>query len=148
MQINRVKYKDLEEIPENERRSFLIDFIREHIAEVLGLTFPEEINIRQRLFDLGIDSLMAVELKNKFSISFERPLRATLLFDYPTVEVLADYLINEVLNLEFSKQSEDLQKLPDNIRTDPENDQEKLTYDETRDLLARELAAITEDKHK
>ena len=51
------------------------------------------------LNDLGLDSLMAVELRNMLGAGLElaRPLPATLLFDYPTMDALADYLSVHVL---------------------------------------------------
>jgi len=66
--------------------------IREEVARVIGSAAPDRIGSRQRLFDLGVDSLMAVELKNRLEALSGRPLRATLVFDHPTVEALADHL--------------------------------------------------------
>ena len=42
--------------------------------------------------DLGMDSLMAVELQRRLEHSMGCSLRSTLMFDYPTVESLAAYL--------------------------------------------------------
>ena len=42
---------------------------------------------------MGLDSLMAVELKRLVSESFACPLPATVVFNYPTVDRLADYLM-------------------------------------------------------
>jgi hypothetical protein len=52
--------------------------------------------------DLGIDSLMAVELRNALSWELELPqaLPATLIFDYPNVEAIAEYLASQVLTLD------------------------------------------------
>ncbi|NEQ87682.1 MAG: acyl carrier protein, partial [Moorea sp. SIO2I5] len=58
------------------------------------------IEARQSLFNLGLDSLMAVELRNNLEKSTEHSLRSTLLFDYPTLEALVNYLLQEVLILE------------------------------------------------
>jgi hypothetical protein len=48
------------------------------------------------LQDMGLDSLMALELRNVLAQAMGRPLSATLLFDYPTVRGLAGYLLGLV----------------------------------------------------
>jgi myxalamid-type polyketide synthase MxaB len=83
-----------------ERKALLMSHIRTQIAKVLGLGSPERVGLRQRLFDLGMDSLMAVELKSRLEASLNCSLRSTLMFDYPTVEALVDYLAIEILALE------------------------------------------------
>jgi acyl carrier protein len=86
--------------PESRRRAILRDYVGNQVAVVLGERAADGIRPRQRLFDLGIDSLMAVELKNRLQSGMTIPLGATLVFDHPTVEVLADYLLERwsVLN--------------------------------------------------
>jgi hypothetical protein len=42
---------------------------------------------------VGLDSLMALEMRNRLAAAFERPLGATLLFDHPTIGALADFLM-------------------------------------------------------
>jgi len=87
-------------VPENQRRGILRDYVGTQVAAVLGERTADGIRPRQRLFDLGIDSLMAVELKNRLQSAFGIPLGATLVFDHPTVEALTDHLLEEwsVLN--------------------------------------------------
>ncbi len=89
----------LKAAPVNERRTILMDFIREQIAKVLGLNSLEEIEPQARFFDLGLDSLMAVELNHLFESNLGYTINQTIIFDYPTVEALVDYLAVEVLNL-------------------------------------------------
>jgi hypothetical protein len=50
---------------------------------------------RARLFDLGLESLMAVELRGRFEQSIGCALRSTLLFDYPTIEALVGHLASK-----------------------------------------------------
>ena len=45
------------------------------------------------LQQLGLDSLMALELRNVLAQAFGRPFSATLLFDYPTIRGLAQHLL-------------------------------------------------------
>ena len=85
--------------PTQERRNLLVTYIRSQVAKVIGLQ-PQQIALDQNLMDLGQDSLMAIELRNWLKSSLECPLRSTLLFDYPTIDALVDYLFQEVLTLE------------------------------------------------
>ena len=129
--------KQLEESPVKEHRAILFRHIRAEIARVLELKTSEQIQPSQKLFDeLGIDSLMAVELKNRLQASVGHPLRSTLVFDYPTLESLVDYLSQE---LAFS----------DEVGTQPESghdaslaELEQLSEAEAEALLLKELDKI------
>ena len=84
--------EQLRQMPAANRKSLLINLVRSHVAQVLGMAALEQIGLRRRLFDLGVDSLMAVELKNRLQSELGCSLRPTLLFDHPTVEAIADFL--------------------------------------------------------
>ncbi len=88
-------------LPAEEWRAQLADFLRTQLAQVLGFPNADKIQLRQRLFDLGLDSLMAVELKNRLEAGLSLAIAPTLMFDYPTVEALVDYLTTE-LNQKFA----------------------------------------------
>ncbi|XUM24980.1 polyketide synthase dehydratase domain-containing protein [Bradyrhizobium oligotrophicum S58] len=66
--------------------------LRELLGHVLGLADADTIAPRTRLFDLGLDSLAALELREDLGERLGAPLHATLLFDYPTIEALLDHL--------------------------------------------------------
>ncbi|MGE3270251.1 MAG: acyl carrier protein, partial [Chloroflexota bacterium] len=72
----------------------------ERAAAVLGAN-ASQMDARRPLNELGLDSLTAVELRNLLGrgLDLKRPLPATLVFDYPTVEAIADYLARDVLAL-------------------------------------------------
>jgi NADPH:quinone reductase-like Zn-dependent oxidoreductase/NAD(P)-dependent dehydrogenase (short-subunit alcohol dehydrogenase family)/SAM-dependent methyltransferase len=82
--------------PANERRPLLIAHIRDQVRRALGFDARYTIDDRQPLSDIGLDSLMAVELRNMLgaSLAVQRSLPATLLFDYPTIDTLAGYLMD------------------------------------------------------
>ncbi len=86
----------LEEAPPGGRRRLLVAHVRDEAATVLALDAPQAVGVGQGLRDLGLDSLMAVELRNRLQASVGRPLPATLAFDHPTVEAIADFLAAEL----------------------------------------------------
>ncbi len=102
----------LNETPVGERHARLFDYVRSQVAATLGMTSPEQLEPRQRLFDIGIDSLMAVELKNRLESGLGIPLRSTLVFDYPTVAALVKHLSEDVLSPLFPQvQAETIESL-------------------------------------
>ncbi|MGC9502010.1 SDR family NAD(P)-dependent oxidoreductase, partial [Streptomyces sp. WG7] len=79
-------------VPADDRRSFLHDLINDHVAVVLGHSRSTRIDTGQAFKELGFDSLTAVELRNRLAAVTGLSLPATLVFDYPTVAVLAEYV--------------------------------------------------------
>jgi acyl transferase domain-containing protein/NADP-dependent 3-hydroxy acid dehydrogenase YdfG/SAM-dependent methyltransferase/acyl carrier protein len=71
----------------------LVDLVSEEAAAVLGYPPGETLPRTANLFDLGLDSLMAVELRNRLQARLDgRPLSATLLFDFSTIDTLCAHL--------------------------------------------------------
>ena len=94
--------RSLNEALPSERVDLLIGYVRDQVAGVLRMTGAAGLGPRQRLMDLGIDSLMAVELRNRLASGLDvgRSLPATLMFDYPTIEAIATYLERSALGFE------------------------------------------------
>lgn len=90
----------------SQRRLLLLHHVQSNLARVLGLSSPEELDPQQGLADLGMDSLMAVELRNRLQGSLGCPVPPTVVFDYPTITALVDYLA-EVLKLETADTPDD-----------------------------------------
>ncbi|MBU0485487.1 MAG: SDR family NAD(P)-dependent oxidoreductase [Proteobacteria bacterium] len=82
----------LNEFSVEERKGQLLSFVKTQVAAVLGLRNTQELELRQRLFDIGMDSLMAVELKNRLQAGLGFDIRSTLVFDYPTLEAMVNHL--------------------------------------------------------
>nr|RNJ67694.1 MAG: aminotransferase class I/II-fold pyridoxal phosphate-dependent enzyme [Leptolyngbya sp. IPPAS B-1204] len=87
-----------------DRAATLQHQIREQLARVLGFSSAEAVDPHENFGDLGMDSLMAVEFRNRLEASLGCPIPQTLAFDYPTVSLLADYLMQH-LNQEGSQHS-------------------------------------------
>ena len=85
-----------------ERRSMMHDHVREQVVRVLGLDQGVVLRSDQGFTDLGMDSLMAVELSNRLKATLRQPLPSTLAFEQPTIEDLSAYLLDKVLKLAVS----------------------------------------------
>src|SRR5712691_3034150 len=75
-----------------ERRGLLTAMLCAELIRVLGLGPEARIDPRKNLADLGVDSLRAVDAKIGLEKSLDCALPTTLLYDYPTVESLVNYL--------------------------------------------------------
>jgi hypothetical protein len=93
--------EQLEAAAPARRRSLLYSYVEKQAAKVLGLPPGHLVEADRPLHEMGLDSLMAVELRNSLSASLERHLPATVLFDYPTLNLLTAYLGREVLRWDF-----------------------------------------------
>lgn len=79
-------------LPLPERVPAIERLIRETVATLLGLESYLEVEREKGLFDLGIDSLTAIDLKDRLEKSLGRTLRTTIALDYPTAARMAAYL--------------------------------------------------------
>jgi SAM-dependent methyltransferase len=72
----------------------LVDYVRQRVLKVTRSNASRAIGRRDRLMDLGVDSLMAVELRTVLGadLGLTHSLPATLIFDYPSIEDIARYL--------------------------------------------------------
>ncbi|NGM19909.1 SDR family NAD(P)-dependent oxidoreductase [Roseomonas stagni] len=77
------------------KRDALADAVAEAIGRILGLG-DTPLDRARPLAELGLDSLMAVELRNTLSAAIGRPLRASLVFDHPSAEALIAHLSAEL----------------------------------------------------
>ncbi|MFD0407849.1 SDR family NAD(P)-dependent oxidoreductase [Kitasatospora sp. NPDC127116] len=90
----------LEALPEPEQRALLLDLVVTHSASILG-TAPAGIDDPRQLFrDHGVDSLTAIELRNRLNAATGLRLPATLVFDFPTPEQLVNHLYGQLCSPE------------------------------------------------
>ncbi|MDT5218314.1 MAG: hypothetical protein QOF15_419, partial [Mycobacterium sp.] len=84
--------------PVQQRKKLVLDYLRDVVVEVTRID-AAEIREEAGFFDLGMDSLMAVELRRRIEHAVGEELPATLAMDYPRLVDVADYLLGEVLGI-------------------------------------------------
>jgi acyl carrier protein len=91
--------RQLHEVPEAQRGSFVTEHLQRQLQQILGLAQPPAAT--SRFLELGMDSLMAVELRNRLLSQFGSAftINATAVFDYPTIGSLAEYLAGQTPEL-------------------------------------------------
>jgi acyl transferase domain-containing protein/acyl carrier protein len=79
--------------PASKRLALITTHLQREVAQVLGLDSSQSVGIQQGFAELGMDSLMTVDLKNRLEASLGETLSSTLAFNYPNIELLAEFLI-------------------------------------------------------
>ncbi len=125
-----------------ERRRLVQSFVRQQAAKVLALDPTQPIDIGQSLNELGLDSLMALELRNALGTGLKRTLPATLLFNYSSIEALTQYIYRNVLALDDASHAA-------SEGSDDRTALDRLADNEIATILAEKLAALAiEDKER
>jgi amino acid adenylation domain-containing protein len=83
-------------LSQSEVYKALIEKTATEIQNVLGLDSSQRIDPEEGFFDMGLDSLTAIELRNRLQKLTGLSLGAMVVFDYPSVKDLANYLAEEL----------------------------------------------------
>ena len=127
-----------------DRRDVLLAALQVHAGAVLGVegALPDP---RTGLTELGMDSLMAVELRNRLQHALGIALAPTLAFDCPTIDAMAEYLL---VALAPADRASSVRPAAARAAAPVEADVAQvggMSEEEVRALLAGELAALAID---
>jgi hypothetical protein len=100
------------------------------------------LDIHQGLFEMGMDSLMSVELKTRLEKSIGKPLPSTLTFNYPTIAELTEYITSAHFSIEKAEVAT-APDVPDTaVTSTPVDEVDDLSEDELADLLLKKLQEL------
>ncbi|NTX60835.1 type I polyketide synthase [Myxococcus sp. CA051A] len=125
-----------------KRAQLLETHLCEQAGHVLRLA-PSRIDPQQPFGNMGLDSLMGLELRNRLEASLGLRLPATLVWRYPTVESLVEHLA-EQLKLPITTQAEQPRDEAAALEAVLVNNVNQLSDEEAEALLAEKLAALAE----
>ncbi|MFY0523910.1 type I polyketide synthase [Archangium gephyra] len=86
----------------HERPQVLASSLQEEVARILRLE-PTQLDWRQGFAEMGMDSLMAIELRNVLQKGLGVSVPATVALDHPTIDFLVQHLLENVLKLEVQE---------------------------------------------
>ncbi|HEY1841615.1 MAG TPA: type I polyketide synthase [Mycobacterium sp.] len=91
--LRSTEFRDaLRDAEPTRRRGILVDLVTAQVVAAMGLASSQLLDPAAGFFQSGMDSLMSVTLQRALSDSLGETLPASVVFDYPTVEALSDYL--------------------------------------------------------
>ena len=114
-------------------------YLKDIIQKILGIKDDSVIKYNKPLSELGIDSLLGLEIKKSIDSAIGIKLPATLVFNYPTIDKISEFLLSDVLNEKVSSESmnnlekeiseDESDKMIDNINELSDAEAEKLLLD-------------------
>ncbi|MFF2332011.1 KR domain-containing protein, partial [Streptomyces sp. NPDC058103] len=87
----------LSELDASSQRELVQGLVRSQMATVRGLDGSASVDLARPFRELGFDSLMAIEFRNRLASVAEQRLPATLVFDYPTPDAVVDFLRRQLV---------------------------------------------------
>lgn len=135
--------RKLDDAPPSEHPRLVAGYVREQALRVLGIAPTQPLDPRQPLQELGLDSLMAIELKDALSRGVGGSLPATLIFDHHSVEALSTYLLDTVLRPESAIEAEQAAT----ATASPEEDGDLLTLLASLEQLSEDEAQVLLSGH-
>lgn len=129
-----------------EGRRRLQSHVQQQIAAVLGLRAGFRFEPHHGLRDLGIDSLMSIELRNRLQAAFGKSLPSTLVFDYPTVDAVTDFLGRQLFGNDGAAAGRSTDPEVDRRRDADLAEISQLSQEDAEALLLEELSRVNDQR--
>jgi acyl carrier protein len=104
---------------ESDRQNLLINYLQEQVGKILGFKDSQLPSLEQNFFEMGIDSLMVVELRNKIQTDLKLDIAIATLMEGATIVSLSTKLNHQLapINVTQTVEPETNQQLqPANVK--------------------------------
>jgi acyl transferase domain-containing protein len=136
--------EELNRVTPAERLELALSHIRKQAARVLAIDEANLPDPRRTLNELGFDSLTAVEFANRVGRSVGQHLNPALLFDYPTLESLAGYVVRDMLHLETEAErpAAETAQLVDEVSAQAVADVEQMSEEDMEAVVSQQIERL------
>ena len=132
----------LEAASNEKRQEILTKHIREQVAQVLGFSSSKLPEVNVGFVEMGMDSLMTVELRNQLQKSLNCSVPTTLAFECPNIISLTDYIYSEVLGWQLKKIEQSQLSVVQEQKANQILEIENLSEEDVESSVIQELAAL------
>lgn len=126
-----------------QRKELLYTVVREQIKNILQYDSIDEVGINQSFSDMGVDSLIAIRFRDDLSKFLSISLPSTIVFDYPSIEVLVNYLNDEVFK---ELDSDTIKSEQSGPGPQSDDDISEISEEQAEDELLKELEALEKSR--
>ena len=135
-------FTTLSALPAGQRHAALVGLIQFELGRVIGLPDGDKPDPNVGFFDMGIDSLMSVDLKNRLARHLDLEISPTVIFQNPNINVLASALIDDRFDLKTRRVKPD----KDDRSVGEQESESRLLVSETsvESAIESELRALDE----
>ena len=130
------------------RYDYLANYLSEYICNLLQIEDKNSLDHKRGFFDMGMDSLMAVELRSKLEKQLAYQLAPSTIFDYSSVEKLANHIISLIFDTKSNIEPEPGKNSPLEINAIQSQQIDGLSDAEISALIDGELSSLAAQKEQ
>jgi acyl transferase domain-containing protein len=127
----------MNQLNEEDAYQFAKEQVEQGLKQVLYLDLDKPIDSHQGFFDMGLDSITVVELRENLERRLAGSLPATLLFDYANVADVSLYLVEQ-----YGKKTKEQVETSEPEHADNENAVQSLSEQELEQLISEKLQKL------
>jgi NAD(P)-dependent dehydrogenase (short-subunit alcohol dehydrogenase family)/acyl carrier protein len=124
------------------RQASLMTHVQREVCDILGLDLNASLDPARGFAQMGLDSLMAIDLRNRLQKVLGRSLPSPVVFNYPNVRALATYLAGDSASPAASAPAVAPSSVPASARPLAADEITDLSDEEAEALLATRIAAL------